>query len=51
MDEHTNEMRMYAEYLLEAELSENTREVYLREAKSFLEFLGERKITKKEMIE
>lgn len=51
MDEHTNEMRMYAEYLLEAELSENTREVYLREAKSFLEFLGERKITKKETIE
>lgn len=51
MNGNTKEMELYGEYLLEAELSENTRSVYLREAKAFLEFLGNRKITKKETIE
>lgn len=51
MRDNTNEMELYAEYLMEDELSENTRAVYLREAKAFLEYLGGRKITKKETIE
>lgn len=43
-------MKQYAEYLLQKELAQNTREVYLRQAKSFMKFIGEREITKKETI-
>jgi integrase len=50
MNYTTKEMVRYAEYLSEKELSENTKEVYLRQAGEFLAFLEERKITKKETL-
>lgn len=50
MDHSTNEMEKYEEYLFEAELSDNTIRVYLRQAKGFLDFLEERAITKKETV-
>ena len=50
MDYGTNEIEKYGEYLSEAELSDNTIQVYLRQAKSFLDFMQERTITKKEAV-
>ena len=41
-------LEQYAEYLFQRELAENTRSVYLKQAKRFLEFMGGREITKKE---
>ncbi len=40
----------YEEYLSDAELSIHTREIYLRQARNFLKFLGARKITKRETM-
>lgn len=50
MRKNTKEIINYADYLSETELSENTKEIYLRQAKVFMDFLGERPITKKEVI-
>ncbi|MCD7836905.1 MAG: site-specific integrase [Lachnospiraceae bacterium] len=50
MKNYTNEMGRYAEYLLEAELSDNTKLAYLRQAKVFLEFIDKKEITKKETV-
>lgn len=43
-------LKKYTEYLIQKELAENTRRVYLKQAALLLEFLGERDITKKETI-
>lgn len=43
-------LEQYAEYLFQRELAENTRSVYLKQAKRFLEFMGGREITKKETM-
>lgn len=50
MDQSTNEIGRYEEYLSEAELSDNTIKIYLRQAKGFLDFLEGRAITKKETV-
>lgn len=50
MDYSTNEIGRYKEYLSEAELSDNTIRVYLKQARDFLNFLEERTITKKETV-
>lgn len=50
MKKSTKEIIKYADYLSETELSENTKAVYLRQAKVFMDFLDERPITKKEAI-
>ena len=43
-------MNRYAWYLIQRELAENTRTVYLRQAKLFLDFVKGREITKEETI-
>lgn len=43
-------LKPYEKYLLRKELAENTRTVYLKQAQRFLEFMGEREITKKETM-
>jgi len=43
-------MNQYTQYLIQKELAENTRAVYLRQAKLFLDFMAGREITKKETI-
>lgn len=50
MRKSTREIIRYADYLSETELSENTKEIYLRQAKVFLDFLEESTITKKRVI-
>lgn len=50
MKKSTKEIIKYADYLSETELSENTKEIYLRQAKVFMKFLGKRPITKKEVL-
>lgn len=45
-----DKMNRYAEYLIQKELAENTRKVYLRQAELFLKFMEGRDITKKEAI-
>lgn len=47
---NTEELERYAEYLLQKELAEQTRMIYLKQAEIFLDFLGNRKISKKESI-
>ena len=46
----TIELKHYAGYLLQRELAEQTRTIYLKQAELFLEFLEGREITKKESI-
>jgi site-specific recombinase XerD len=48
MNEHLEE---YANYLYQEELSESTIEIYMREAKRFLEYVGERELSKMLLIE
>lgn len=43
-------MNQYAQYLIQRELAENTRIVYLRQAKLFLDFMEGRDITKQDTI-
>ncbi|MDE5698963.1 MAG: site-specific integrase [Lachnospiraceae bacterium] len=43
-------MNRYAQYLIQKEFAENTRIVYLRQAKLFLDFMGDRDINKKQAI-
>jgi integrase len=52
LNKHTKEKEMakYEKYLSETELSKNTKEIYMRQARVFLEFIGEKPICKKEMI-
>ena len=45
-----DKLKPYEKYLLWKELAKNTRTVYLRQAERFLEFMGEREITKKETM-
>jgi len=46
----TKEVKEYADYLLQKELSKGTIEIYTRQAALLLAYLQERPITKKEMI-
>lgn len=48
---NTENMKNYAEYLTEAELSERTKEIYVREAMRLEEYLSDSGITKKRLIE
>lgn len=43
-------LKGYAQYLLQKELAENTRRVYLKQAELFLQFMEARDVTKKETI-
>lgn len=43
-------LKKYAEYLIQKELADNTRTVYLKQAELFLAFVEGREITKKETI-
>lgn len=46
----TKDIKSYEEYLFQRELSGGTREIYIRQARELLIFLGEKEITKKTMI-
>lgn len=48
---NTKDMKNYAEYLTEAELSERTKEIYVMEAMRLERYLSDREITKKRLIE
>jgi integrase len=50
LNKDTKVLEKYEEYLSETELSKSTKEIYYRQAKVFLTFMGERPINKKEMI-
>lgn len=50
MRKDTKEITKYADYLAGTELSEGTKEIYLRQAKVFTDYLKKRPITKKEVI-
>ncbi len=43
-------LKQYEDYLVQRELSERTIKIYIRQAKHFLEYFKEKKITKKEML-
>lgn len=47
---YTKELESYADYLLQRELAQQTIRIYLKQARDFLDFLGDRTITKKEII-
>lgn len=47
---NTKELEKYADYLLKKELAEQTRKIYIAQAEKFLEFTGERTITKQEVL-
>lgn len=44
------QLTSYANYLKEKELSKGTCELYIRQARLFLEYVGDRKITKEEVL-
>lgn len=46
----TKELGNYTDYLIQKELAEQTRSIYVKQAEIFLEFLENRTITKKETI-
>lgn len=48
--EYTKDMKGYAEYLTENELSESTKEIYLREAGRLEKYMGKEEITKRRML-
>jgi integrase len=50
LNKKTKDIEKYKECLSETELAESTKEIYYRQAKVFLNFLGERPISKKEML-
>lgn len=50
MKDSTKEIEKYADYLSETELSENTKDIYIRQAKVFVNFLKDEPLTKKEVI-
>lgn len=41
---------MYEEYLKQSELSEHTRQVYLREAEKFIRYLNGKEVTKERTL-
>lgn len=45
------EIKKYEEYLLQRELSENTVQVYIRQARLLLQYLGKRPVTKQAVLE
>lgn len=47
---NADNLEKYADYLLEHELAIQTRKIYLKQAEIFLNFLGDRAITRKEVI-
>lgn len=47
---HTKELENYADYLLQGELAQQTRTLYLKQAENFLDFLDNRTITKRETV-
>lgn len=47
---NTGELKGYAEYLFRRELAEGTIDIYVREARKLIVFLGKRQISKEEMI-
>ena len=49
--ENTKVLEDYADYLLQRELTQQTRNIYLKQAGNFLDFIEDRVITKKETIE
>jgi integrase len=50
LNRHTKELAKYQKCLTGTELSKSTKEIYLRQAKVFLDFIGNKPICKKEMI-
>lgn len=48
--QYKEDMQKYAEYLTEAELSEKTKEIYVREAARLKKFLGDRDLTKRNLV-
>ncbi len=46
----TKELEEYRAYLTREELAESTKEIYIREAGRFTAFLGDRMVTKEEML-
>jgi integrase len=50
LNQYTKDIEKYKECLSECELAENTKEIYYRQAKVFINFMGERPISKKEML-
>ena len=49
--ENTKALEDYADYLLQRELAQQTRNIYLKQAESFLNFIEDRVITKRETID
>ena len=49
--ERTKKLEEYNQYLYQKELSKGPREIYVRQAKALLDFLGERDITKQEIMD
>lgn len=47
---HKTNLEGYRQYLFEKELSDNTIDIYVRQAQRLIEYLGDRPVTKKEMI-
>lgn len=47
---HKARLEAYRQYLFDKELSDNTIDIYVRQAQNLLDYLGDRPITKKEMI-
>ncbi len=50
MNKEAKELIKYADYLSETELSDETKQIYLRQAKVFIDFLKKRPLTRKEVI-
>lgn len=51
MGRWSESLENYREYMREREMSENTVEKYLRDAGKFLEFVGEREISRDQVLE
>lgn len=49
--ENTKALEDYADYLLQRELAQQTRNIYLKQAENFINYIEDRVITKKETIE
>lgn len=47
---HKARLEAYRQYLFDKELSDNTIDIYVRQAQNLLDYLGDRPVTKKEMI-
>jgi len=47
---YTEELEEYADYLLNKELAEQTKKIYIAQAEKFLDYMEERTVTKKETV-